>query len=178
MIENTDFTVSTLSLIWMTLVVFFIHDLEEIIWVEPFLKKNRNKVIGRLPDKLALKLEHILTITSSQFSVAVLIEFIVLAVVTFSAAEFGYYLLFLSFVTIFLLHVFTHLAQSLLFRMYTPGVVSAVLLVLPFTVYMLLRLTQESLVTWKQVFLSIPLGLFIIPLVVFGHKVGRILVPK
>ncbi|WP_079908956.1 HXXEE domain-containing protein [Paenibacillus sp. 32352] len=160
----------------MSLVMFVIHDLEEIIWVEPVIKKHRKTILSRLPNGLKTKAEPMLDITSSQFAVAVWIEFIPLTFVIYLAAERGEYLGYLAFITIFFIHVFTHLGQSLLLRIYTPGVVSAVLVVLPFTSYVLYRMTNESLVSWNEVFVSIPFGLILIPIVLAGHKIGKKLV--
>lgn len=160
----------------MSLVMFVIHDLEEIIWVEPVVKKHKKYILNRLPNGLKTRVDAMLNITSSQFAVAVWIEFMVLTYVTYLAAERGEYLGFLAFITIFFIHVFTHLGQSLVFRIYTPGVVSAVLVVLPFTSYVLYRMTNESVVSWNEVFLSIPLGFVIIPIVLMGHKIGKKLV--
>jgi hypothetical protein len=145
--------------------------------VEPWIKKNKNKVIAAIPERLQLRVGKMLTITSSQFAVAVLLELIILIPFTFLAAEKGKYLVFLSFNTLFFLHVFTHVGQSLYLRMYTPGVISAVFITLPYSLYLFYRLITEELVTWDQVILSIPLGLIVIPIVLIGHEIGRRVVP-
>jgi hypothetical protein len=86
-------------------------------------------------------------------------------------------LIFLSFNTLFFLHVFTHVGQSLYLRMYTPGVLSAVFITFPYSLYLFYRLITEELVTWGQVILSIPLGLIVIPIVLIGHEIGRRVIP-
>jgi hypothetical protein len=178
MIEAINSSVSMSGLIWLSLVMFVIHDLEEIIWVEPSLKKNKHKILNRVPNSRRKSIGNMLDITSSQFAVAVLFEFVFLTVITFSAAEHGQYFWFLAFMTIFFLHVFTHLGQALLFKIYAPGVVTAILIVLPYTGYMIYRMTSESLVSWSEVLISIPFGVLIIPIVLMGHKLGKKLVPS
>ncbi|MEF2248038.1 HXXEE domain-containing protein [Paenibacillus sp. IITD108] len=71
------------------------------------------------------------------------------------------------------MHVLTHVGQSIYLRMYTPGVVSAVILVLPYTLYLFTRLIREELITWELILLSIPVGFLIIPIVLLGHELGK-----
>jgi NhaP-type Na+/H+ or K+/H+ antiporter len=61
--------------------------------------------------------------------------------------------------------------------MYTPGVVSAVLVTLPYSAYLFYKLMTWELVTIKQILFSIPVGLLIIPIVLIGHELGRRIVP-
>ena len=67
--------ISIESLSWLFLAVFMIHDLEEIIWVEPWFKRNYTKVSDALPHTVQSMLSSMSGITSSQFSVAVGISF-------------------------------------------------------------------------------------------------------
>ncbi|MCH1639265.1 HXXEE domain-containing protein [Paenibacillus timonensis] len=164
---------SVTSLVWLFLVTFVIHDMEEIIWVGPWAKRNRQKVTVTVPARMKRSLTQMLNITSSQFAVAVLLEFIVFVPFTLMAAEQGRFFIFLSFNTLFFLHVFTHVAQSLYLKMYTPGVVTAVLIVLPYSLLLFNRLLSENLVTWGEVLLSIPVGLLVVPLVLVGHELGK-----
>jgi len=164
---------STQTLVWLFIVVFLLHDLEEIIWVEPWIKKNRIRVMTKVPARMKRSIGSMFNITSSQFAVAVLIEFLVFIPFTFVAAEQGKFFLFIAFNAIFLVHVFTHLGQSLYLKMYTPGVISAVIIVLPYTVYVFNRLLHEGLITWGELLLSLPVGLILIPIVLLGHEVGK-----
>ncbi|WP_054957341.1 HXXEE domain-containing protein [Paenibacillus dakarensis] len=164
------------TLIWLFIVAFMLHDLEEIIWVETWLKKHKDDVIHKVPNRMKKSLEKMFDITSGQFAFAVLLEFIVFIPFTYLAAEHEVYFYFLSFNTLFFLHVFAHLGQSLYLKRYTPGVVTAVLCVLPYTLYMYNRMLSEELVSWSEVLLSIPAGLLMIPIVLLGHELGKKLV--
>lgn len=42
-------SISLQTLVWLFIVAFVIHDLEEIIWVEPWMKKNARRVAPALP---------------------------------------------------------------------------------------------------------------------------------
>lgn len=165
--------ISMQSLIWLFIVIFVLHDLEEIIWVESWIKKNKKQVVNKVPTRIKNQLNKMLNITSGQFAVAVLLEFIIFIPITFIAVEHGKFFMFISINSLFLLHVLTHVGQSLYLRMYTPGVVSAVILVLPYTLYLFTRLIREGLITWGLVLLSIPVGFLIIPIVLLGHELGK-----
>ncbi|MCM3699347.1 HXXEE domain-containing protein [Paenibacillus macerans] len=104
---------------------------------------------------------------------AVLMEFIIFIPFTYMAAEKGRFFMFLAFNTLFFLHVFTHLGQSLYLKRYTPGVVTAVLVVLPYTTYLFSRMLAEKWVTWGEILLSVPVGFILAPYVLLGHEVGR-----
>lgn len=164
---------SVSSLVWLFLAAFVIHDMEEIIWVGPWAKRNRQKAVAAVPARMKRPLAQMLNITSSQFAVAVLLEFVVFVPFTLLAAEQGRYFVFVSFNTLFFLHVFTHVAQSLYLKMYTPGVVTAVVIVLPYTLLLFSRFLSENLVTWGEILLSIPVGLLVVPLVLAGHELGK-----
>jgi len=168
---------SLTTLIWLFLVAFLLHDLEEIIWIGPWIRQNKSKVLQQVPRTVSRRLESMLRINSSQFGVAVLLEFVVFIPFVYIAAEYGQYFMFLAFNTLFLLHVFTHIGQSLYLRMYTPGVVSAVCITLPYGIYLFYRLLNEGIVTWAEVLVSIPVGLVVLPIVMLGHELGRRLLP-
>ncbi|MNO28518.1 hypothetical protein D3C76_184130 [compost metagenome] len=161
------------SLVWLFLVAFVIHDMEEMIWVGPWAKRNRQKAVAAVPARMRRSLAQMLTINSSQFAVAVLLEFIVFVPFTLMAAEQGRFFIFLSINSLFFLHVFTHVAQSLYLKMYTPGVVTAVLIVLPYSLVLFDRLLSDNLVTWGEILLSVPVGLLVVPLVMVGHELGK-----
>ncbi|WP_433944937.1 HXXEE domain-containing protein [Paenibacillus sp. SN-8-1] len=164
------------SLIWMFLAVFIIHDFEEIITVEPWMKKNYSQISALIPKPLENVLKKFSTIKSSQFAIAVLIEFVVFVPTTYMAAEYREYGLFLGFNVILFIHVFTHLLQSIFLRRYTPGVVTAIFLILPYTVYLFYRFVDDGLVSLSGIWESGLAGLIILPIVFLGHLIaGKII---
>ncbi|WP_160297230.1 HXXEE domain-containing protein [Paenibacillus sp. IHBB 10380] len=51
-----------------------------------------------------------------------------------------------------LIHVFTHLTQSIYLKCYTPEVVTGLLITLPYSIYLFYRMIIEELVSLKGVF--------------------------
>jgi len=153
-----------------------IHDFEEIIVVESWMKKNYQRIYQLVPSSLGSLLKEMSSVKSSQFAVAVFVEFIVFIPVTYMAVEHNQYILFVGFNVLLFVHVFMHLAQAIYVRSFTPGVITGVLVVLPYSLYLFYRMIDQELVTMKQILLYAPTGLLVIPLVLFGHKLGKIVI--
>lgn len=162
---------------WLFLAAFMIHDFEEIIFVESWMKRNYERISSIVPKFYRSQLKGMSDITSAQFAVAVFIEFILFVPITYVAVERQSYVLFVGFNALLLVHVFTHVAQSLFVRSYTPGVVTAVIVILPYSLYLFYRMIDEGLVTLSQVLTYAPTGILLLPIVILGLRFGRKVVP-
>ncbi|WP_462409315.1 HXXEE domain-containing protein [Neobacillus sp. Marseille-QA0830] len=149
-------------LIWLVASVFILHDFEEIITVEGWLKKNEKDVLKVVPKRFHPYINRVFPHGTAGFSVAVLVEYIGILQVTF-LASYGHgegwtFLGILSVVTILFIHSFTHIGQCLLFKKYTPGVVTSIILVIPFSIYFFHFLLSGHFIDWKMIWWSIPIG--------------------
>jgi len=128
MLEFLRTHMDLLTVLWLFPIVFMFHDFEEILTVKKWTRSNRQKVASLIPKWFPQWLESSFQMTTLQFSRDVLwvFSFITLSVVL--AAQFSFYPLFLIFLAIFFLHVFTHLGMSLYLRSYTPGIDIAIFL--------------------------------------------------
>lgn len=167
------------TLIWLFPIIFVFHDFEEIIMMEKWLKLNTAKLNERLPQKWADRVSEQFSMTTAQFSAAVLIIFLVVSSSTFMASQYiqngplGNIYFFTSVVLVFFIHVFTHIGQSIYLRSITPGVVTSIFLVLPYSFVMLKTLLELHLINWNTLLLALPFGLLMIPTVLFAHWVGK-----
>ena len=173
-----DLHISLNSLIWMFIPTFMIHDMEEIVFVESWMNKHYETARLAIPKPFRRGFDSFRNIKSSQFAVAVALELIIFIPTTFAAADDHRYLFFIGFNAILLIHVFTHLSQSILFRKYTPGVVTAVFVTLPYTVYLFQRLSEMDILNWSLLNNGLSVGVFLLPLVILGHLIGKRIVPK
>jgi hypothetical protein len=174
---NIDDSIITMSsLMWLFLAAFMIHDFEEIIVVESWMKKNYQRIHKLVPGSIGRIMSGMSDIKSSQFAVAVFIEFIFFIPVTYLAVEHHNYILFVGVNAVLLIHVFTHLGQSIYLKSYTPGVITGLIVVLPYSLYLFYRMLNEELVSMKEILMYAPSGLILIPLVMLGHKVGKIVI--
>ncbi|RPI90735.1 MAG: HXXEE domain-containing protein [Chloroflexi bacterium] len=144
-------------LLWLVPIFFALHNLEEAPFMENWSK--------RLPLKIHP------TVSTRQFVIAV--TFLTLG--GFLVAYFGLeylanqtgYLIVLGIQAILLVNAFVpHIASTIRFRMYSPGVVTAILMTLPFSFYLFRRALSESVLNRAQFWIL--LGIAPFAMVVFA----------
>jgi hypothetical protein len=117
----------TLSqLLWLIPILFAIHNLEEAPGMEKWTK--------RIPSRYSQP------VTTRQFSLAVTLLTLLVLAVTILAVNYPenrlFYLIIFEFQTIILFNVFVpHLFTTIRFKMYSPGLISGIFLLLPFSIY-------------------------------------------
>ena len=143
-------------LLWLVPIFLTIHNIEEAPFMESWYK--------RLPMKLPL------TITTRQFVVAV--TFITLAgfILTYFGVEYlangTGYLLVLGMQAILLFNAFVpHIATTIRFRLYSPGVITAVLIMLPFSFYLFRRAFEENILNWTQFWIMLGISPFAVAII-------------
>ncbi|WP_079504942.1 HXXEE domain-containing protein [Mesobacillus jeotgali] len=167
------------TLIWLFPIIFVLHDFEEIIMLEKWMAKNRGIIKKVLPERLANNVVKQFSMTTAQMSVAVLIVFLFVCSSTFMASQYAnggllsniHY--FTVVVLIFLLHVFTHVGQSILFRSITPGVITSIFLVLPYSLAMLNALFEHRVIDWDTIYFYLPFVILALPIVLAAHWIGK-----
>lgn len=120
------------------------------------------------------------TVTRRQFSVAV--TFLTLAGFLITYLEIAYlhtltgYLLTLGIQAILLFNAFIpHIGSTIRFRMYSPGVVTATVVTIPFSFYIFRRVFMENILTLHQFWIL--LGISPIAMVIFAWtslQIGKI----
>ncbi len=140
------------QMILLTPAIFLVHDAEEILTIESWLQANLPEMerwIGRFTWQQKMLNSH--KVNTLQFSIAVLIIFTILLAVTLPVArkpQKGRQAdLFLICFAMLYLHAFVHIGQAVMLRRYTPGVLTAVLVLLPFGHAMNRVLKSEGLLT-------------------------------
>ncbi len=137
-------------------IVFMVHDFEELIMFEPWLRKNRAEIARRFPPIDRVLGAHHDRLSPAGFAVAVSHEFILIAGITVAALATGVYGLWFGAFAAFALHLLVHIGQWLVYRKYVPCVITSVL-ALPYCLYALGRflaatpLTVGELVLWAVV---------------------------
>ena len=67
-----------------------------------------------------------------------------------------------------------HIATTIRFRIYSPGVISAVLLMLPFSFYLFRRAFEESILGWTQFWIMLGISPFAVALIAFiSLQIGK-----
>lgn len=170
---NIDITI----LIWLFPIAFMLHDFEELILFEPWLKKNAGIIIervkNRVPTFLEKRLNRIVSKTTTQFAFPICLIFILTFISSLSAAGFGKYAFFLLASSLFFLHGFVHVGQAIFLRRYIPALITSVLIVIPYGSILFWRLIVTGIVAFPQLVIylmvSIALG---VPFVIGMHMAG------
>lgn len=161
-------------MIWLFPAVFLIHDLEEILTVERWTRTHLGSLRERFGQNRLMQtaLQWADGQGTAQFSTVVALLFVAVFLASYLAAA-GNYLWYVAGVTILFINVFTHVGQALLFGGYTPGVVTALAVALPYCVYAYWHLFTAGIVSWPSVLWSVPIGLgVVVPIFLVGHLLG------
>ncbi|MGG0657631.1 HXXEE domain-containing protein [Rummeliibacillus pycnus] len=174
-----EFWFNVQTLMWLFPILFILHDFEEIIMVEKWLYKNRNKLYERLPQKLADRVVKQFSMSTAQFAVAVLFIFLFVSISTIMANQYltngkAFNIYFFTTVTlVFFIHAFTHIGQSILFRSITPGAITSLIIIIPYSFILYKSLFIQEIVTWKIIFISLPFGILFFPIAFTAHWIGK-----
>ncbi|MCC3357082.1 HXXEE domain-containing protein [Bacillus sp. REN16] len=159
------------TLIWLFPIMFILHDFEEIIMVESWMKRNSTKIYNVLPKRFADRVIKQFSMSTAQFAVAVLIIFLFVSSSTVMANQYviqgllGNIYIFTIITLVFFLHAFTHIGQSIILRSVTPGAFTSLIVIIPYSLVLYRSLLVNEIITWKTIFLSLPYCLLIIPIV-------------
>lgn len=167
------------SLIWLVLSVFIIHDFEEIIVMERWISKNEGKLLNVLPQRFHGYFQRTFPRKTAGFAIAVLLEYFGILFTVFIALFGKQYewsvVGILGIVSILFLHSFTHLTQSMILKIYTPGVLTAIVLLIPFCIYFYSYVLSKDITNWVMIWYSIPVGVL---LALFFNQIGLLLGKK
>lgn len=143
------------ALLWLVPILLTLHNLEEAISMPAFIGRRNASVPGAMR-------EIIPPVTYRQFLIALVIITIIpyLVALLWLSRDWAAYLL-LCFQVVMLINVFAHLLMALFLRGYAPGLVTALLINLPFSLYLLGRALAEKWVGKKALAWMFPLGLLI-----------------
>lgn len=141
--------VSLRKIIWLGPVVFLIHDLEEVFWTQQWIEKNR----FLFEDTQFERVIEAMGYQPAKFGLVVAMITILYGIISYFATrqiQVGLSMnLYVSTILILFVNVFTHAGQTVILGMYTPGVVTAVLVVFPYTVIAFRTLKAHHLMTRK-----------------------------
>lgn len=139
-------------LLWLVPIFFALHNLEESPSMERWSK--------RLPLKIHP------TVTTRQFVIAVTFLTAAGFLLTYIALEYLQdtigFVLILGLQAILLFNAFVpHIASTVRFRMYSPGVITAIVITLPFSFYLFRRAFAEDILTPGQFWMLLGIAPFV-----------------
>lgn len=165
------------AVFWLFPVAFLIHDLEEILTVERWIKTNKEALRKRLGGRrfAHMILRRAEETTTARFSTIVACLFLAICAASYAAVS-GSYIWFVAGLTVFLINVFTHIGRALIIGRYTPGVMTAIVVALPYSLFTYAHLFAADLITWPLVWRGLAVGLVGVGLVfLVGTYLGRMI---
>lgn len=106
------------KLSFIMIVLFMIHEFEEIIFVKKFIEKN--KVVKDMKNELFVKKKESYPSTETT-SLMIAEEFIILSTLLSIASEFRMYEIVLSLFIVYIAHLVPHIYDALRYRKFSPG---------------------------------------------------------
>ena len=106
------------KLSFIAIVLFMIHEFEEIIFIKKFIEKN--KVVKDMKNELFVKKKESYPSTETT-SLMIAEEFIILSTLLFIASEFRMYEIVLSLFIVYIAHLVPHIYDVLRYRKFSPG---------------------------------------------------------
>lgn len=167
------------TLIWLFPIMFVLHDFEEIIMMEKWLKGNSIVLYEKLPKRIADRVVKQFSMSTAQFAVAVLVIFLFVSSSTVMANQYviqgllGNIHIFTIITLTFFLHAFTHIGQSIILRSITPGVITSLIVIIPYSIVLYRSLLVNEVITWEVIFVCLPFCLLIIPIALLAHWIGK-----
>ncbi|MEV4472914.1 HXXEE domain-containing protein [Nonomuraea sp. NPDC049504] len=156
---------------WGLLGAWVVHDAEELVTMARWTREARPLLESRFPGVPWERLE----VSQAHAATAIgLMGAVVAGAAAMGARTGGHSPSFQTALAGFGVHGVVHLAQAALFRGYTPGVVTAPLVVLPYAVWAWRRLRAAGVPTTSK-----PSGLLALPLVLAGvHALAHALTSR
>lgn len=142
-------------LLWLVPLFLTVHNLEEALLMPAFIEKRNASVPGEMRGLIP-------PVTYRQFLTALVIITVIPYVIAlfWLGRRWAVYLL-IGFQVVMLINVFAHSLMAIFLGGYTPGLVTALLINLPFSLYLLRRAVGEGWISKRAVMWMFPLGLLI-----------------
>ena len=122
------------GLVWFALVLFMLHEFEEIIMLKAWAVRNNEKIRQLWPKGKPFGLHFFDEVgyasapITETASVGIGMEFVLIALLTLFSVLFDYYLIWFAFMVLTpVSSLFLHLRVTFQFKAYSPGIITAVL---------------------------------------------------
>lgn len=163
-LEWLDAHLQILTVFWLFPIIFMFHDFEEMLTIEKWTKHHKEQMFKILPESIHKYFYSSFQMTTLQFAHDVFWIFLTITMSTVLAVLFSFTFLFLMLLAVFFGHVFTHIGQTLILKRYTPGVLTAIILVFPYSSYAYYRLLSEHIISGTEIFWSLIGAILILPI--------------
>ena len=160
-------------LVWLSPIVFMIHEFEEMIFMKWWIRKNSESILLRFPKIGERIIGQHKSLSTEQFTLIIAEEFIVvIAVVIISAITSGYNL-FTGLVVAYFIHLLVHVIQTIVLWRYTPAIVTTIITGI-ICIYIFYYFFNNNLVEFTRTLIySIGLTVFVFVNLRIMHSVAK-----
>ena len=158
------------KLSFITIVLFMIHEFEEIIFIKKFIEKN--KVVKDMKNELFVKKKESYPSTETT-SLMIAEEFIILSTLLFIASEFRMYEIVLSLFLVYIAHLVSHIYDVLRYRKFSPGGRTS-FIIFPLGILIIWNVILNKEINFVIFILCvIVIGFLMILNLIFLHKISK-----
>ena len=158
------------KLSFITIVLFMIHEFEEIIFLKKFIEKN--KVVKDMKNELFVKKKESYPSTETT-SLMIAQEFIILSTLLFIASEFRIYEIVLSLFIVYIAHLIPHIYDALRYRKFSPGSRTS-FIIFPLGILIIWNVILNEEINFVIFILCvIIIGFLMILNLIFLHKISK-----
>ena len=158
------------KLSFITIVLFMIHEFEEIIFIKKFIEKN--KVLKNMKNELFVKKKESYPSTETT-SLMIAEEFIILSTLLFIASEFRMYEIVLSLFIVYIAHLVPHIYDALRYRKFSPGSRTS-FIIFPLGILIIWKVILNKEINFVIFILCvIIIGFLMILNLMFLHKISK-----
>ena len=158
------------KLSFITIVLFMIHEFEEIIFLKKFIEKN--KVVKDMKNELFVKKKESYPSTETT-SLMIAQEFIILSTLLFIASEFRIYEIVLSLFIVYIAHLVPHMYDALRYRKFSPGSRTS-FIIFPLGILIIWNVILNEEINFVIFILCvIIIGFLMILNLIFLHKISK-----
>ena len=158
------------KLSFITIVLFMIHEFEEIIFIKKFIEKN--KVVKDMKNELFVKKKESYPSTETT-SLMIAQEFIILSTLLFIASEFRIYEIVLSLFIVYIAHLIPHIYDALRYRKFSPGSRTS-FIIFPLGILIIWNVILNEEINFVIFILCvIIIGFLMILNLIFLHKISK-----
>ena len=158
------------KLSFITIVLFMIHEFEEIIFIKKFIEKN--KVVKDMKNELFVKKKESYPSTETT-SLMIAEEFIILSTLLSIASEFRMYEIVLSLFIVYIAHLVPHIYDALRYRKFSPGSRTS-FIIFPLGILIIWNVILNKEINFVIFILCvIIIGFLMILNLIFLHKISK-----
>jgi len=144
------------TLIWLFPIAFMLHEFEEILFMKPWIKRNKSTIAARFLFLAPRFNTFTKGFSTRKFTLIVAEEFVLVSAIVFVSVGLSWYNLFVGVLMAYALHLLVHLVQFVVYRRYIPAIVTTIVTA-PYVIYAIFYMLSRGV---AQLNLSLLIGLF------------------